>query len=115
MSGKNQEGSAPERRRLLKKANFSDEVERRGTTEVRNELGVPDLDQVLKDLQQRYGIRIGLSPNLIDRLEAIKARSANDPILRSGCYTQDVCVFCDTGDLCVTCDMMDWCISVDVH
>ncbi|OEJ22180.1 hypothetical protein AR457_40645 [Streptomyces agglomeratus] len=115
MSGNSQEQSNPEKQRLLKAANFRDEVERRGAAEVRNDLGVPDIDQVLKELQQRYGIRIGLSRNLIERLEVIKAKSADDLTVRSGCYTTDTCILCDAGDLCMSCDMMDWCIWNDTH
>jgi len=114
MSG-NQQQSTPEKKRLLKAANFRDEVERRGAAEVRNELDLPDVDDVLKELQERYGIRIGLSRNLIERMEAIKARASDDLTVRSGCFTTDTCVLCDHGDICSTCDVMDWCVWNDTH
>ncbi len=112
-----QEQAPPQRRgkRLLKADNFREELKSRPEREIRNEFGIPDVDAILKELQQQYGIRIGLSPNMIERLEAIKGRSADDMSLAFGCFTTDVCIICDHGDYCPTCDTMDWCISHDTH
>ncbi|MGV9244960.1 freyrasin family ranthipeptide [Streptomyces sp. NPDC003710] len=115
MSESNRAESTPSKKRLLKAANFRDEIERRGAKEVRDELGLPNIDAILKDLQERHGVRIGLSPKLIERMEAIKARATDDLIARVGCQISDLCIFCDQGDYCVTCDVGDWCLTVDTH
>lgn len=101
-------------KRLRKAADFSDEIQRRINKEIREELELPNIDQILKDLQSQYGVRIGLSPNIIMRFEAIKEK-ATDPTLRVGCESSDSCMLCDSRDYCRTCDVSDWCISSDTH
>ena len=102
---------------LRKEADFREALSNRSEGELRRELGVPDVDEILKELQRTHGIRISLSRNLIDRLESIKVNSAGglEPTLISGCISTDVCILCDHGDICSTCDTMDWCISSDTH
>nr|BFE84547.1 hypothetical protein GCM10020093_071480 [Planobispora longispora] len=56
--------------RLLKSSDFDEAIKR--------DLQLPDVDTILKDLQREYGIRIGLSPNLIRKLEAIKESACED-------------------------------------
>lgn len=105
------------RKELRKATDFHQAGAPKTREELRQELGLPDVDQILKDLQRTHGIRIGLSRNLVERFEAMKVESIGGygATLISGCPTQDVCVFCDQNDWCATCDMMDWCSSVDTH
>lgn len=114
MSEYKKENEHPRGKMLRKAADFSGEIQRRIEKELREELELPVVDQILKDLQSKYGIRVGLSPNLIERFEAIKEK-AKDPALRFGCETSDVCIFCDSNDYCRTCDAMDWCVNSDTH
>ncbi len=102
---------------LRKEADFREALSGRTEDEFRRELGVPDVDEILKELQRTHGIRISLSRNLIDRLETIKVNSADGlgATLISGCISTDVCILCDHGDICSTCDTMDWCVVNDTH
>jgi hypothetical protein len=103
--------------RLRKASDFSEQVQQQGETEVRRELQLPDVDGILKELQGRHGVRISLSPALVERLESIKETpvSADAEVLSVLCPSSDICIVCDQNDRCDTCDALDWCISVDTH
>lgn len=92
---------------LRKATDFNDQI--------KGELGLPEVDDILKELQRKHGVRIGLSPNMVKRLEEAKNAAADPTTLKIGCYGTDICVLCDQNDYCPTCDSMDWCISVDTH
>jgi hypothetical protein len=105
-------------RKLKKEKDFRAEVESRGAEQLRQDLGLPNVDEILKDLQRKHGIRIALSPKMIARFEAIKEKAEltkEFPALRDGCISTDTCILCDHGDLCQTCDVSDWCIWSDNH
>jgi hypothetical protein len=94
---------------------FADELKTKTPDEIREELDLPNIDQILKDLQGTHRVRIGFSPKMIARAEAIKEKGG-EFIPKSACPSQDVCILCDHGDICATCDMMDWCVgSNDTH
>jgi hypothetical protein len=107
----------PNARRLLKSSDFSEQLKGRDARDVREVLSLPNVDEVLKELQQRHGIRIALSPALVERFQAGKVRAVEGDAetLGFGCASQDICVLCDSDDRCETCDMMDWCWSHDTH
>jgi hypothetical protein len=113
------EGQAPgsgDRKPLLKSEDFKEELRTRDERDVRAARKLPDVDDILKALQEEHGIRIGLSPKLTERVEAIKASAPKQSDAAGfGCSTSDTCILCDTDDFCRECDTMDWCISVDVH
>jgi len=107
----------PDHGKLLRAADFSDQLRQRDPEDVRQVLGLPDVDAVLKELQRKHGIRIGLSPALVQRFQQAKPQAAENQEsgLHFGCISQDVCIICDTEDRCETCDMMDWCWHTDLH
>jgi len=105
---------------LLKSSDFSEQLRSRDQEDVRQVLNIPDIDSVLKELQRKHGIRIGLSPALIRRFQQGKAEAeavaAGLPAVADEfCQVQDICILCDHGDACQTCDMMDWCVWNDTH
>jgi hypothetical protein len=104
----------PEHRPLRGPADFAEELKHKTVEQLREELELPNVDQILKDLQETHGIRIGLSPKMVERAEAIKA-SGGEVALGWGCTGTDICIVCDHEDFCDTCDTMDWCTSSDTH
>ena len=116
MSEPGEPGGEPE---LRKAEDFVEALKTRTPDELRQELGLPDVDEILKDLQRKHGIRISPSRKLIERLEAIKVESGGygELVPVSGCVSTDVCILCDHGDICSTCDTMDWCMTTagDTH
>ena len=117
MSENGGEGTSYGESRLRNASDFKERLESVGAEQVRRELNLPDVDEILKDLQQQHGVRVSLSPKLLEKLEEIKARSvsADEATLSFGCTSTDVCIVCDQNDNCETCDTMDWCYSVDTH
>ncbi len=117
MSTGGHEAADPDRGRLLKASDFSDQLRQRDPEDVRQVLGLPNVDAVIKELQRQHGIRIGLSPALVRRFQQAKAQAAENPEtgLQVACPVQDICIFCDQNDRCETCDMMDWCSNTDTH
>ncbi len=83
---------------------------------------LPNVEQILKDLQKQVGKKLVLGSNVLARIAAAHARPRTVRLDAegkfnpdSGCYTTDVCVVCDHGDICSTCDVMDWCVWNDTH
>jgi hypothetical protein len=83
---------------------------------------LPNVEQILKDLQAKVGKKLVLGPNLLARIAAAHARPRTVKEgpegrldIRVGCMTTDVCILCDSGDYCSTCDTADWCVSHDTH
>jgi hypothetical protein len=78
---------------------------------------LPNVDQILKDLQAKVGRRLVLTPKTLERLVAQREAqpAADATTLGIGCYGTDICILCDQSDYCPTCDAMDWCVSVDTH
>jgi hypothetical protein len=74
---------------------------------------LPNVEQILIALQERYGKKLKVTPALIAKWEAAKASAPSEP--ENGCTETDICILCDTADICHTCDSMDWCHNVDVH
>src|SRR5690348_3523812 len=115
------------KKRPRKASDFQEDIKNRGAEAVARELALPNLDEILKDLQSKHGVRISLSPQLVKRLEATKASGqaapSSDPTggpppsadVMVACPESDACVFCDSTDRCERCDMMDWCVTHDTH
>lgn len=108
----------PEKKKpLLKAEDFA--REERDPETVRCDMELPNIDTILKELQEKHGVRISLGPSIVRRLEEIKTQSktaADDPTtLGIGCSSSDTCILCDTTDYCSTCDVSDWCVTVDTH
>lgn len=78
---------------------------------------LPNVDQILKELQKKVGRKLVLSQKTLERFVAARntPRSADAVTLGIGCSGTDICVLCDQSDYCPTCDAMDWCVSVDTH
>ena len=83
---------------------------------------LPNVEQILKDLQAQVGKKLVLGPNVLARIAAAHARPRTaklgpdgqlDP--QVGCMTTDVCILCDSRDYCSTCDTADWCFNHDSH
>jgi len=83
---------------------------------------LPNVEQILKDLQKQVGKKLVLGPNVLARIAAAHARPRTVNLDAHGqfvptacCATTDVCILCDSGDYCSTCDAADWCVSSDTH
>ncbi|SEO84035.1 freyrasin family ranthipeptide [Trujillonella endophytica] len=101
--------------RVRSNADLEHEVAEKGAEKVREELNTPSLDQIIKDLQAQHGVRVTLSPNLVQSLERLRLTSPNSNTLRSYCHPGDICILCDSRDLCNRCDALDFCITHDYH
>jgi hypothetical protein len=105
----------PEENQLRHAADFSAEVADKGGGAVRSELNLPDVDTILKDLQRQHGVRVSLSPKLVEKLSSIKVTAADSALMPSTCHPGDICILCDRHDICTSCDALDFCITVDYH
>ena len=70
---------------------------------------LPNVEQILKDLQKKVGRKLVLSAAVLERLKGAGTLAGHS------CPSQDICILCDSNDLCSTCDAMDWCVSSDTH
>jgi hypothetical protein len=83
---------------------------------------LPNVEQILKDLQKQVGKKLLLGPNVLARIAAAHARPRTANLDAEGkfnpdygCSTTDICILCDSSDRCETCDAMDWCHMYDSH
>jgi hypothetical protein len=107
--------SSPEEPPLRGVSDFHGEVTDKGEEAVRSELALPDVDTILKDLQRQHGVRVSLSPKLVEKLSSLKEAPADLSLMPSMCHPNDICIFCDRHDICISCDALDFCITVDYH
>jgi hypothetical protein len=78
---------------------------------------LPNIDQILKDLQKQVGKRLVLSSKVVERMAAAPKQPATGGSAQPqvGCPVSDICIVCDQRDFCRECDALDWCSSVDTH
>lgn len=74
---------------------------------------LPNIDDILKELEEKHGYNITLSKKFIEKWERAKALPS-ETVARE-CFPNDACIICDTNDICRTCDTMDWCVTTDYH
>lgn len=107
--------SGPQERRLRHNKDFEEEFKNKSAEDVHRALALPDVDSILKDLQQQHGVRVSLSPNLVKKLADLKVTAPDSAALPSTCHPNDICILCDRHDICTSCDALDFCWHVDYH
>jgi uncharacterized protein YaiI (UPF0178 family) len=105
----------PQKTPLRHNADFTEQLTNSAEDQVRRDLDLPNVQDILRELQERHGVRLTLTKSMVDRMASLKATEAAGVDHPSACSPNDICILCDRHDICVTCDAMDWCVTVDYH